>query len=241
MKVLSIGNSFSQDAHRYLSKIAKANGDKLQTVNLYIGGCSLRTHYINMLGDKDLYLLEHNGESTNVKVSLRQALESGVWDVVTLQQVSTQSVDKKTFTPYIEELASYVRKLCPHAKIFIHETWAYEDGSERLFTAGEYKKSADMFKDIKNSYLNAKKLIKADGIIPAGAVMQKAISLGIGKIHRDTVHASFGAGRYLLGLTWYKTLTGKDISSDAFNEFDEPIEQEQIEIIKKSVNSVVKG
>ncbi len=52
MKILSIGNSFSQDAHRYLYEIAKKDGVDVKPVNLYIGGCSLRTHYINMLENK---------------------------------------------------------------------------------------------------------------------------------------------------------------------------------------------
>ena len=52
MKVLSIGNSFSQDAQRYLHRLAKEDGTFIKCVNLYIGGCSLQTHYINMLENK---------------------------------------------------------------------------------------------------------------------------------------------------------------------------------------------
>ena len=51
MKVLSIGNSFSQDAQKYLHRLAKQDGVELKTVNLYIGGCSLQRHYLNMLDD----------------------------------------------------------------------------------------------------------------------------------------------------------------------------------------------
>ena len=61
MKILSIGNSFSQDAQRYLYRLAKKAGDTFKTVNLYIGGCSLRTHYINALEDKADYWFEYNG------------------------------------------------------------------------------------------------------------------------------------------------------------------------------------
>lgn len=49
MKILSIGNSFSQDAQRYLHRLAKHEGVQLKTVNLYIGGCSLQRHYENIL------------------------------------------------------------------------------------------------------------------------------------------------------------------------------------------------
>ena len=110
MKVLSIGNSFSQDAQRYLHSIAKNNGVDLQTVNLYIGGCSLRTHYLNVLGDKQAYDLEFNGVSTGVKVSIRQVLESVEWDVITLQQVSNLSFNQESYSPYVQEVLSYVKK-----------------------------------------------------------------------------------------------------------------------------------
>ena len=48
MNVLAIGNSFSQDATRYLSQIAQKGGDTLSVANLYIGGCSLETHFRNI-------------------------------------------------------------------------------------------------------------------------------------------------------------------------------------------------
>lgn len=51
-QILSIGNSFSQDAQRYLHELAKSEGMDLQTVNLYIGGCSLERHFRNLKGDK---------------------------------------------------------------------------------------------------------------------------------------------------------------------------------------------
>lgn len=37
MKILSIGNSFSQDAHKWLHKLAKVNGVEFEIANLYIG------------------------------------------------------------------------------------------------------------------------------------------------------------------------------------------------------------
>ena len=124
MKILSIGNSFSQDAHRYLHRLAKADGCAIKTVNLYIGGCSLESHYINMLDDNAAYDFEFNGERTGIKVSIRQALVSDSWDYVTLQQVSHRSAMPESYFPYIEALADYVRKYCPHTRILIHETWA---------------------------------------------------------------------------------------------------------------------
>ena len=44
MNILSIGNSFSQDAQRYLHQIATAGGEELNVFNLYIGGSTLSMH-----------------------------------------------------------------------------------------------------------------------------------------------------------------------------------------------------
>ena len=40
MNILSIGNSFSQDATRYIKKIAEADGEKFKVVNLFLGQMS---------------------------------------------------------------------------------------------------------------------------------------------------------------------------------------------------------
>lgn len=238
MKILSIGNSFSQDAHHYLHQLAKEDGEQFKCVNLCIAGCSLRTHYLNMLDNVSAYYLEFNGENTGVKVSLSQVLASDDWDVVTLQQASWTSAKEESYFPYIEELANYVKKYCPRAKIYIHQTWAYEDGSERLTKVAGYDSAKAMFLDVQKAYEKAAKAIHADGIIPCGEVMLKALSLGIEKVHRDTLHASLVVGRYLLALTWYKSLTGKDITNNRFDCLDASLSEKDRELVIKAVNSI---
>ena len=49
LNLLAIGNSFSEDATRYLHDVARADGESIHAVNLYIGSCSLERHYKNML------------------------------------------------------------------------------------------------------------------------------------------------------------------------------------------------
>ena len=237
MKILSIGNSFSQDAQRYLYKLAKKAGDDFKTVNLDIGGCSLRTHYINALEDKANYAFEYNGDYPGLLVSIKQLLISDEWDVITFQQASHLSAHYETYTPYLENLLEYVKKYCPHSKIYIHQTWAYEEGSERLKEVGGYNSAEAMFKNICESYAKAAQTVQADGIIPCGQAMLNATKMGIKKIHRDTFHASLGVGRYLLALTWYKALTGKDIINNDFDNFDEPVSDEERKIAIKAVNA----
>ena len=237
MKVLSIGNSFSCDAQRYLHRIAKKAGVKMKTVNLFIGGCSLRTHYLNSLQDATAYALGYNGEETGFKVSISQALASDDWDVVTLQQASLHSVNYESYLPYLQSLVEYVKTYCPKAKIYLHQTWAYADGSDRLKSFGKYETTAEMFADIEAAYEKAASLIQADGVIPCGRAMLNATQFGIEKIHRDTFHASYGAGRYLLGLTWLKALTGTEITCNDFDDFDEPVSDAERKIAIQAVEA----
>jgi hypothetical protein len=154
-----------------------------------------------------------------------------------LQQASHFSAHYETYTPYLENLLEYVKKYCPHSKIYIHQTWAYEDGSERLRDIGKFDTADEMFKNIREAYAKAAQAIQADGIIPCGQAMLNATKMGIEKIHRDTFHASYGAGRYLLALTWYKALTGKDITNNDFDDFDEPVSDKVRQIVIKAVNA----
>lgn len=238
MNVLSIGNSFSQDAQRYIHKIAKTDGCEVNTFNLYIGGCPLDLHYRNMLSDEKAYLLEMNGESTGFYVSLKEALLNRKWDVVTIQQVSQLSVCYDTFQPYLNEIVDCIRKYQPEAKIGIQETWAYEQDSYRLTVELGYTCWEDMLRDVKCAYEKAMVESGADFLIPSGELFGKLLLCGIERIHRDTFHASLGLGRYALSLLWYKVLTGNDITDNIFSEFDEEISREHILTIKKCVNEI---
>jgi len=239
MKILSIGNSFSQDATRYLHRLAASNGDNIKTVNLYIGGCPLRLHYFNVLEDRRSYFMEFNGENTAFQVSIKDALMSDEWDYVTLQQVSGNAPRYSTYQPYLDTVAAYVRKYAPQAKILMHQTWAYEDGSERLTVKFHYEKSIDMLNEIIPSYKKAAEAIGAVGIIPSGQAMMRLHENGIEKVHRDSFHASFGLGRYTLALTWYGYLTGKDVSEVPFSALDEAATEEEFAIAKRSVAEVL--
>ncbi len=236
MKVLAIGNSFSQDGTRYLHQVAKANGTDLKVVNLYIGGCPLRKHYINILDDEKAYGMEFNGVNTGFRVSIREALVSDEWDVITLQQVSHQAPYYETYQPYLDTVAAYVRKYAPHAKLYIQQTWGYENDSERL-AKFDWSSMAEMFSSVEKSYNQAAEAIQADGIIKSGKALLTAAEKGL-KVHRDSFHASFGFGRYLLALVWYKTLTGNSVLENTLDEFDEPIPENEIAIAKQIAESI---
>ena len=225
MNILSIGNSFSEDATRYLHEIARAEGEEINTANLYIGGCSFEMHYENMLSGARAYELQYNGQNTGFFVSLDEAIKNRRWDIVTVQQVSHLSFVTESYLPYVVELVGYVRNLLPNAKIYLHQTWAYERNSERLLNIAKYPTSEAMLCDVVKANYEIADVICADGVIRSGELFGELTKKGYSGLYRDTFHASVGLGRYALGLLWYKELSGKTISADVFTNLDEDVDE----------------
>jgi hypothetical protein len=132
MKILSIGNSFSCDATRYLHGIAHADKVDIESVNLYIGGCPLDRHFRNLKGDYRAYELYFNGQATGFNMSIKEALLSREWDVVTIQQASGKSAFYDTYQPYADNLIAKICELAPQAEIVIQQTWSYAPYDGRL-------------------------------------------------------------------------------------------------------------
>ena len=236
MKILSIGNSFSQDAQRYFGGICRAAGVEVKNTNLYIGGCSLERHVGNIGSDSPEYMLEECGKYAERHVTLDEMISADEWDVVTLQEVSGRSFDYKYFEDFLPVLADYVHKNAPNAKIALHITWGYENGSERLANAG-FATMKDMFSEIEAAYVKARELIGADILIPSGRVIQRLADEGY-TVHRDTFHLALGLGRYAVALTWFKTLFGGSVLDNSFASFDEPVTDEEIAAVKRIVEEL---
>lgn len=83
MRILSIGNSFADDAQEFLHDIAAADGVDLEVCNLYIGGCSLETHWKNACSGAVCYDYRRNGKNMG-RMSLEGGLLDGTWDWITL-------------------------------------------------------------------------------------------------------------------------------------------------------------
>ena len=237
MKVLSIGNSFSDDAQRYLRAIAASEGVEIETLNLCIGGCSLERHADNIKSGARAYLFHYNGDvnSDSKIVTIEEGISMREWDVVTLQQVSTHSFKADSFYPYIYEVVAYVREKLPKAKIYIHQTWAYEHGCPRSFEITDGKGAEFMLEGLRHAYRRAKDEINADAIIPSGELLRLR---GANGIYRDTFHAGYGLGRYAIALLWFKLLTGRGVLNNSFSELDEPASDADLKIARECADSL---
>ena len=210
MNILCIGNSFSQDATRYLHQISN---EELYVRNLYIGGCSLETHYNNILVDSADYDYQKNA-SFKRKISIKEALSKKKWDFVTVQQVSHYSGMAETYEPYLPYILGYIHGACPNAKIVFHRTWAYSDYSDHGGFVNYGNSRPQMFDAIVKTSTEICKKYNLD-IIPNGDAVEEARKLPefdekTHPITRDGFHMSLDYGRYLTGLVMYKFFTGND-------------------------------
>ena len=204
--ILAIGNSFSQDATAYLHMAAEAAGVEALVVNLYIGGCSLKTHWENMKGDLRAYQYERNGVGMGL-VTLHEVLAERAWDVVTFQQASHDSGLKDTYFPYLRELSAYAGELAPGARQFLHQTWAYaEDSTHPAFERYHHSQS-EMFACLREAYDSAAKELGLP-LIPSGELVQRLRAQGLGSMCRDGFHIEIPHGRAALALLWLKVLSG---------------------------------
>ena len=242
MKLLSIGNSFSTDSHKFLHSIAEQNGVKLECYNLFIGGCSLETHWLNYVGNNAFYDLEINGNEATRKISINEALLMEKWDVVTVQQASAYSGIFESYLPYLTDLAKVIKEKVPTAKIYFHETWSYEIDSLHEGFLNYNSNQKEMYLCIEESSKKASDLINAE-IIPTGDIVQFVrenipefdYENGGLSLCRDSFHLSEDYGRFLAGAVWFKKLTGKYLKEQPFQDVDFNIIKKLITVVNEKV------
>ena len=213
MKILTIGNSFTENALRYLAEIFESAGEPLTIGRCTIGGCTLETHWNNAESDAPVYGAYNVGDRT-----MRDLLESESWDVITLQQSSNFSWRIGTFQPYFDNLAAFCRTYAPGVKLYFYQTWAYRTDHKKLVAEHRFSQ-AQMFALIRENSLELS-AAAGTGILPAGEalrIMQELTGDKIGALTRlddGSSHCS-PLGEYLAGLVWYGALGG-DIDKIAF-------------------------
>ena len=154
VRVLTVGNSFSQNATHYLGDIAKAAGDTLILHGDNVGGSSMELHWGKVQSfEKDP--ADKNGLYSGGK-SLRDDLKGAHWDFITIQQSSLKSHDIATYRPFAKQLADYIHQHAPDATLLLHETWEYRVDDSRFAVkepkAGEPKTQDEMYAGLSRAY-----------------------------------------------------------------------------------------
>lgn len=227
LKLLMIGNSFSQDTVNWLPGIAKSLGfTEIVIGNLVIGGCTLNTHYNNSQSNSAAYeftYYQNNSWTTeSAKVTMQYGLRFTDWDFISLQQQSGNSGNVASYNSDLDGLVRYVKGVATNKnmKLVWNMTWAYPTGSG--WFGGLYNNNQ---MNMYNSIVAAvqEKIVTNSEfslISPAGTAIQNGRTSYIGddyrgdnentvdEWNRDGAHLSQWEGRFVSSLTMFCTLTG---------------------------------
>ncbi len=240
--ILAIGNSFSQDSvEQYLWELFDAAGIEAVIGNMYIGGCSLETHWGKAQNGATSYAYRKMAGGTKTEqqnVAFLTPFSDEDWDIVTLQQNSGNSGQYSTYTPYLANLIAYVGEKCD-ADIWFHQTWAYMQGSSH----GEFPKYDSDQMTMYNAIMGAVQSAMADhptlaGVIPSGTAIQNGRTSYLGDtFNRDGYHLEVTYGRYTAACTWFEALSGQSVVGNTY--FPATIDKDTAEIAQHAAHEAV--
>ncbi len=227
LRILAIGNSFSDDGTEYLPALLEnLDVDNVEVARLYVGGCTLESHMKFYDNEEAAYLFYHSKAGQNKwtkaeeKVTMQYALGLGEWDIITMQQASGYSGQYDSYTPHLARLIDVVKQAQPNAKLVWHMTWSYSSDSNHKHYAFYDNDQTTMDNAIlKCLHTLLSEFSEIETVIPSGTVVKSLRDSAINNypkdLTRDGFHMGHGAGRYALACTWYETLvkpyTGKSM------------------------------
>jgi hypothetical protein len=219
LRILGIGNSFTEDGMQYLPDLLKSAGIGNVTLGkLVLGGCSLERHWQLYTSGDPAYRYQKSYAGENVwgkvkeKCTFTEAVADENWDIIVIQQVSHNSGKYETYQPYLKDLIDAIVVNCSNVGVCLawQMTWAYG-------TASEHEGFGNYYRDQMTMYLSIVKAVKTmitdtgiDIIIPSGTAIQNLRTTGVNNppadLTRDGYHIDLGAGRYTLACTWFQAL-----------------------------------
>ncbi len=221
IRLLSIGNSFSDDMHQYMYDILRENYCDAVIANLYIGGCTLKHHYENILNDNHEYVLkiyDKDGYHEYYDYSIADTFKYK-WDIITLQQASYESGDKNKFVDlntgigYVNLIHDYYMKHYDNLneiKWYYHATWSYDidfKGDTFKFYDYSQEKMERGMLDALNKHILYNPIFT--GVIPNFYSIKELREKYNINPYRDGFHLSYGIGRFTAAFTACMTILGK--------------------------------
>lgn len=245
VRILAIGNSFSQDAvEQYLHELAEAEGISTIIGNMFIGGCSLERHVKNARENAPAYAYRKIGtdgkKREKGKMSLEAVLADEDWDYVSLQQASPFSGMYETYEASLPELIEYVKARLPKkTKLMLHQTWAYASTSKHSGFKNYNCNQLTMYQAIADAVKKAAKANKIKIVIPSGTAIQNARTSFIGDhLNRDGYHLDVKIGRYTAACTWFERIFKHNVVGNPYAP--EGLDEARKAVAQKAAHAAVK-
>ena len=257
LRVLAIGNSFSEDAvEHYLWELGQEAGIDFVIGNAYRGGWSLAAHWkdASTRAANTEYRKVVNGRRTNMgKRTIKDIVTDEPWDVITLQQVSQEAGREESYEPSLSLMIGYVKALATNdsVRLGFHQTWAYAQDSSHGGFANYDRNQFLMYASIVAAVEEAMQNHRGDlqFYIPVGTAIQNARTTELAdpvigdaqpvnrELTRDGFHLNYTIGRYIAACTWFEALTG--ISSVGLKSRPKGVTPVQAELAQRAAHAAI--
>ena len=227
LKVLNIGNSYTEDATALLGLIAEASGSDLSDMCIYQAiraSGSFKAWYNRYHGidnyeggykiSKVLGGIDANittGEEKGTACSLfREALDNEQWDIIIIHQVSDYAPYYEEWCTtddggYLNEFLSLLKEKQPQAAIGFLLVHSYWDGYWKNTEHSSYQR----WMLIANSVKRLCEDYDISLVIPYGTAVENLRSSSLNNeydLTRDGLHCGFGLCRYTTACCYYESL-----------------------------------
>lgn len=256
LNILMVGNSFSFYFTDELYGMLTKAGIEAKVCNIYYSGCKLEQHWTwwkTGESQYDFFVIDADGKTKTEGTNLEFCLKQQKWDVITLQEGSAKmrhgepanELEKSSI--YRDELYGFFAQKHPTAKLYWHQTWAYQVGFNRDSYQVDAAEQA-AYHERQRAYAlsvceenkveripsgDAWKLVRDDGYDNLCARLAK--DNGLGDFYHD---GDIGGGQYLNACVWFEVLTGQSCVGNAFRP-DYELSEELITTLQNAAHQAV--
>ena len=216
LKILGLGNSYSNDTFWMLKDIAKSAGYKVTVGISHLSGGTLSQVYnaINDNGTVTTYnKFTASGLNARSNFNARDIITDEDWDYIFIQQASTSAMDYATYQPALGNIVSYLKANATNSsvKLGMNMPWVRPISHSTIGTA---EKQLQVNADIVNACQQAMFDESLDIFIPTGTAVMNGrsneyLAQVSNELTRDGSHLDEGIGRYLAALTAFNAIFGE--------------------------------
>lgn len=217
MRILGIGNSFTQDLMHDVPVLLEGDTALVELAFLQKSSGTIEDHLSNLQSNQREYLYYHyNNHSQNwdtLTTCINDVLRNRSWDYIILHQASFHAGVFSTVKNSLPELSDYLLEVQPHAKLVWQLTWAYAQNARfNEFSIYDYSQSQMLYQivDVAAQILHDPLLYHINSIIPSGIVIQRLRQSRLEDANTDLCldgrHIDQNIGRYALACTFYQML-----------------------------------
>lgn len=225
LRILDIGNSYTDDATAMLDQVAKACGVDLSTLGIYTAVRQwgsfkswVDCYYDN---DTEAYHIRRMCGGLTAAVSIgrfvaghgevfRELLQKNAWDVIILHQVSAKAPYYNDWFGYgsggyLNELLSLIKELQPQALVGFYVVHSYWSG----YSSNKEHSSIARWQLTVNSLDRLVRDSLCDIVIPYGTAIENLRASSQNNeydLTRDGTHLELGLARYTAACCYYESI-----------------------------------